>query len=80
MTGYRSVLSAVGVIAALGLGASGTGAKEITLKGASCFPIGSVVSVGFEQFDSLQLRKLALQCELLEHLIVCYLIKKIHRT
>jgi TRAP-type C4-dicarboxylate transport system substrate-binding protein len=50
MTGQKSVLSAVAVIAALGLSASAAGAQEVTLKGASCFPIGSVVSVGFENF------------------------------
>jgi len=43
-------LGAVTVFSALGLTASAVGAQEVTLKGASCFPIGSVVSVGFEQF------------------------------
>ncbi len=50
MTGRKSFLGAVAAVAALGLGASAAGAKEVTLKGASCFPIGSVVSVGFEKF------------------------------
>ncbi|MCZ6683925.1 MAG: ABC transporter substrate-binding protein, partial [Planctomycetota bacterium] len=50
MTGQKSILGAVAAIAALGLSASAAGAQEVTLKGASCFPIGSVVSVGFETF------------------------------
>ena len=50
MTGRKSMLGAAAAIAALGLGAPTAGAEEITLKGASCFPIGSVVSVGFEKF------------------------------
>ncbi len=50
MTGQKSILGAVAAIAALGLSASAAGAQEVTLKGASCFPIGSVVSVGFENF------------------------------
>jgi TRAP-type C4-dicarboxylate transport system substrate-binding protein len=50
MAGHRTILAAIAATAALGLGASAAGAQEITLKGASCFPIGSPVSVGFEQF------------------------------
>ncbi len=53
MTGRRSIPGAVATIAALGLGGLGVcaaGAAEVTLKGASCFPIGSVVSIGFENF------------------------------
>ena len=50
MMGQKSILAAVAAIAALGLSASAAGAQEVTLKGASCFPIGSVVSVGFEKF------------------------------
>ena len=50
MTGQNWNLGTVAVIAALGLSTSTASAQEVTLKGASCFPIGSVVSVGFEQF------------------------------
>ena len=50
MRARKSISGALAGLAALGLGAATAGAKEVTLKGASCFPIGSVVSVGFEKF------------------------------
>ena len=50
MTGQNWNLGTVAMIAALGLSTSTASAQEVTLKAASCFPIGSVVSVGFEQF------------------------------
>ena len=50
MIGAKWSLATVAVIAALGLSTWTASAQEVTLKGASCFPIGSVVSVGFEAF------------------------------
>ena len=50
MAGQKSILSAAVAMAVLALGASAAGAQELTLKGASCFPIGSPPSKGFEQF------------------------------
>lgn len=50
MAGHKSILAAVAAVAAIGFGAPAAGAAEVTLKGASCFPIGSVVSIGFEAF------------------------------
>jgi len=46
----RAVLAAVAAAALIGSAALPANAEEVTLKGASCFPIGSVVSKPFEAF------------------------------
>lgn len=46
----KIALSTATVAAGFGFSASATSAAEVTLKGASCFPIGSPPSKGFEEF------------------------------